>query len=818
MQVKHIPLRGASPWVAAIAAAQLVPIPAAAQIEEVIVTAQRREQSLQDVSTAVSVIDEDRLDAQQIDTLEDLQMVVPSITLGNDFNMAKLFIRGVGANTSTTGSETGVAMHVDGAVISRAEAQLTSLFDLDRVEVLRGPQGTLYGRNAVGGSVNLITRKPTPEFGGYARVTLGNYDQADIEAAFSGPITNRVLGRLAVKSDSRSGFGENPVTGRDIDDLNRQMARGHLQFLWSDALTWLLTGEMYTQRDASRALKFRAESYPDVPRLASPGGGGYAAEARDLASEFDPESVADTWSLTSTLDWRLNDRLTLRNITNYREYEGYIQQDLDLSAVISSLETNGFNTSVQRRDVESDQISTEFQVNFDTDRLSAVFGVFYFEEDQAPVDTVGLTPLIGQPHILDVMANPAGGAFPPIGPTGLSIDGEFVPEMPIGPEFPLDMCDTFEHWGGGLAGVDVPPPKRVCLESDLGTEVWALFGQAVLGVTDNLSVKIGGRYNDEKRTSANPSFIVARNGLGPILITTTEGTSVSRSFEDFTPTVGVEWRPGGDDGSLLYVTAAEGFKAGAGENAAGSTIIVDPETVESIEAGFKTLLLDGRFALNIALFTYELEGQQINKTVSGGPAGFSTIFENAAQTSADGAEIEFFGELTDSFRLSTSIAYLDSQYDDFLTSDPLNPRNVSSPGPPGFPDDPTGFNPNEPEIQLAGNPTRNSPEWSANLHVEYDLPVSIGDGSLMFFGDVFHRDDTYYTEFARLLEGAESYTMVDMGLLFRSADERLSAELWVKNANDVTRASSTFALATARVIGVTYLPPRRYGMTLSYDF
>src|SRR5690606_10154065 len=105
---------------------------------------------------------------------------------------------------------------VDGAVISRAEAQLTSMFDLERVEVLRGPQGTLYGRNAVGGSVNLITRKPTTEFEGYVRATLGNFDQLDLEAAAGGPLTDRVLGRVAVRSDSRSGFGVNPVTGRDV--------------------------------------------------------------------------------------------------------------------------------------------------------------------------------------------------------------------------------------------------------------------------------------------------------------------------------------------------------------------------------------------------------------------------------------------------------------------------------------------------------------------------------------------------------------------------------------------------------------------------
>src|SRR5690606_40085371 len=113
---------------------------------------------------------------------------------------------------------------------------------------------------------------------------------------------------------------------------------------------------------------------------------------------------------------------------------------------------------------------------------------------------------------LDTMANPAAGAFPPIGPTGLSIDGVFVPEVPIGPEFPLNMCDTFEHWGGGIAGMDVPPPKRVCLKSDLGTEVWALFGQAIFHVTDRLSVMVGGRYNDE-RSEEHTSELQSRENL-----------------------------------------------------------------------------------------------------------------------------------------------------------------------------------------------------------------------------------------------------------------------------------------------------------------
>ena len=128
---------------------------------EVVVTAQRREQTLADVAAAVTALTSDRLVASQVSSIQDLQTIIPSVNFGSDFNQAKIFIRGVGANTSTTGNSTAVALHVDGAVVARAEAQLTSLFDLERVEVLRGPQGTLYGRNTTGGAINVITRRPT---------------------------------------------------------------------------------------------------------------------------------------------------------------------------------------------------------------------------------------------------------------------------------------------------------------------------------------------------------------------------------------------------------------------------------------------------------------------------------------------------------------------------------------------------------------------------------------------------------------------------------------------------------------------------------
>ena len=799
----------------------------AAALEEVIVTAQKREQSLQDVSASVTSVGMDRLQNAQIDTLEDLQYIVPSITLGNDFNMAKLFIRGVGANTSTTGSETGVAMHVDGAFVARAEAQLTSLFDLERVEVLRGPQGSLYGRNAVGGSINLITAKPTEEYEGYARATAGDYAAYGFEGAFGGPILrDTILGRVAVKIENHDGFGTNPVTGNDVDNLDRMMYRGELKFIPLDSLDILLTGEYYTQDDASRALKFRRVAFPGVPRLTA---GGcqpvgspctFATDPRDVASEIDPFTRTNTWAMTSTVNWHMNDEITFTNITNYRSLETVLGQDLDIAATANRLSSTGFNTTYQRRDVESRQYSSELQFKYDNhDWLNSVLGFFYFNERQRPVDTVGLGPYRGQPHILNTLANPASGTFPPIGPSGLQVDGTFIPNAQLGP---IDLGDA--HWYCNTQShitIDPTiPPKRVCIKSDLGTEAYAVFGQANLSFSQ-FTLKLGGRWSREKRTSSNPSIIIARNGLGPIIATTAEGSYNSQIFYNFTPEIGFEWRA--TDDMMFYATWSEGFKAGAGENAAPGagtgfvSVIVKPETIDNQEFGVKSTWFDNRLAVNIAGYFYKLHGQQINKTLAGGPAGFGTIFENAAETSAEGAELEFFATPTDVFRFNGALSYLHSVYDDFLTIDPLDPRNVST-GPVADGNPLTDFSP-QPDVQLAGNYTRNSPVWTASLHGEYDFANNVfGGGMFTLMGDLIYKDRVYFTEFNRAVESSDPYAMFDMNVLWTSGDEHWTANFWVKNITDEMVESSTFQLATARTIGVTYLPPRTFGVTVGYNF
>jgi iron complex outermembrane receptor protein len=841
----------------ASALAMLVAAPSALaqETEVIIVTAQKREQALQDVSAAVSAVSADRLASAHISNIEDLQVIVPNIYFGNDFNMAKTFIRGVGANTSTTGSETGVALHVDGAFVARAEAQLTSLFDLERIEVLRGPQGTLYGRNAVGGSINFITAKPTEEFEAYGRVTVGNHRRIDGEGAVSGKITETLLGRVAFKSENRNGFGINPVTGNDVDDLKRTMARVHLNWVPSDVFDILFSGEYYSQNDASRALKFRRAAFPGLARLPNLGEltnpapmlSGPAVAPRDLASEFDPATETETWSGTVTTNWQATENITLTNISNFREIIGFITQDLDLSATVNSFAATGSvarNSTIQRRDIKSRQFSTEQQFKWASEHFDAVVGFFYFNEKQDPVDTVDSGPVLGQPHLV---AKLAAGPYV-FNPT----DVPFVPSL----EYALFLCNSGKYLGDGTT-LGVPPPKRVCIKTHLTNRSWAAFGQGNLNLglfsdaLDAFAIKFGARYSDEKVTAQSPSIIFAGQGVGPapILLTTGAGNFNARTFDNFSPEGGIEFAPTED--LLFYYTYSRGFKAGAGENNQGPgatapvpfrSIIVDPEIIVNHEAGLKSEWFDNRLLVNIAGFTYDLRGQQINKTLSGGPAGFGTIFENAAQTSAKGVELDFTALLTDRFRIGGSVNWLDSKYTDFLTIDPLVPQNVTTlPGvPPGTPagvcptltDPPITWptaclpfggiaDPNAGTIQLAGNPTRNSPKWSMAFHAEFDIPLNgfVGlDGMLTPMVDVTYKSDVFFTEFNRLLEGQPSYTLVDANLRFVSGNERITADLFVKNVSDKLVASSTFQLATARVIGVTYMPPRTYGFSLGYRF
>jgi len=582
----------------------------AVTLEEIVVTAQKRAESLQDVSVAVSAVNGDRLSDGQIGNAEDLQAIVPNISVGNDFAQAKLFIRGIGLSSSFAGVDPSVALHVDGAVVSQSYAQLGSFFDLERVEVLRGPQGTLYGRNATGGTFNLITRKPTEELEGYGRVTVGNYDKILLEGAISGPISDSIQGRIAFRSDDRSGFGENTRTGADIDDANKRALRGHLNFDVSDTVNLLLSTEWSDEDDAGLGLKFVRESFPGQPfPLSAPGAGGFATDKRDIASEIDYRNDRSTWALNAELSVELNDSWSLKSISNYRDLEVLLLQDLDISS--------NFNDDVQNNVVESEQLSEELQFIYDDERLHGLVALYYFQEELWNRNNIG---------------------------------------------FASDNIDT----GGFPLFANT---QAVLFTGDIDIEALGLFANFTYDITDAVALKLGGRYSRETR-DADTLNKLDFSHFGPAATNRTLTFSDKETFTDFSPTVGLDWHLNED--VLLYAVYSEGFKSGAIQGGQ-LTPITKPETIENFELGLKGTFLDGQLRVNGSAFSYEITDLQQDRTFSTGTAGgFFSLFENAAEAKGEGVELELNWLVNDRFRMDGYVSVLNAEYEDYVTTNNLD--------------------------------------------------------------------------------------------------------------------------------------------------
>jgi iron complex outermembrane receptor protein len=362
-------------------------------LEQVLVTARKREETLTDVSAAISVVGADELRASGINDVRDLQKLSPELNVGEVVGLMKVTMRGLGNTSNTRGEDTEVTFYVDGAVVARQEAQSMAMFDLARIEVLRGPQGTLYGRNSTGGTLNLITAKPTEEFTGYVDVSAGNYNFRKIDTALSGPISDNVLGRIAVQSISRDGFGTNITTGNEIDDDSRYAARGQLQFNFSDSAQLLLSGEYGKENDSSGLFTYFTPLYvvgPPAPATQAPKGiGGFSdPNSRNGAGNIDPELKRESRSITGTFTWDITPNLTFKNIANWRDLDFYVAQDLDLSSVVPPPGT----TATVAVPLKDRHMSDEAQLTYATDRLTLIGGLYWFTEKLSGTTFVGDTP------------------------------------------------------------------------------------------------------------------------------------------------------------------------------------------------------------------------------------------------------------------------------------------------------------------------------------------------------------------------------------------------------------------------------------------
>lgn len=689
-------------------------------LEEIVVTAAKREESLQDVNLAVTAVTGDVLEFQMVDDVRDLQILVPSLSAGDDFAFAKIFIRGIGLNSSFAGVDPSVALHVDGAVNPLSYAQLGSFFDLERIEVLRGPQGTLYGRNATGGSINLITRKPTRELDGYARFTAGSDSLIRTEAAVGGPLSDTVSGRIAAKTTDRDGYGINELSGNDIDDANKKSIRTHLQFDFSDDVDMLLSAEWHDEDDAALGLKF-VEALADLDPgfIPPPGAGGFATGGpRNIASEEDNKNQRDSFAITGTLNWRLNDQWRIQSITNHRDSEVRLFQDIDFSTNI--------NNQIQDNRTTSEHFSEELQLHYEGERARALLALFYFDEDFTNANNIG-----------------------------------------------------FARAEDGLT-------TNVLFGADVNITSLAVFGNFEYDLNDEVTLNFGGRWTDEERDGDTQRAIF---GIGLNLM-----FQDKRSFTEFSPSVGIEWRPNED--TLAYFTYSEGFKGGAFQGGQ-VTPILDPELIDNFEVGLKSTFNEDRVQLNLAGFFYEITDMQLDRTRETAPGVLLGIFENAASAEGLGIEAELTWLLSDQFTVSGRLAWLDTEFTDYTTDNPITAdREI---------------------VDLAGNSLRQAPEFSYSLRGEYAFPLNNG-GSLTAGANVSYKGEQFYTEFNDAITSQDGYTLVDLNFMYTAPNEQLTVNVWGRNITDELVAGGSFVNALGRAITYTYLPPATYGVTIGYRF
>lgn len=581
-------------------------------MEEVVITARKREETLREVPMAVSAIGSLEIQNAGIQDVGDLYTRVPGLfyTIGGgatpNSDFTYLSMRGVGFNG---GLEPSVGVFIDGMYVPQVGFDLGFL-DLERVEVLRGPQGTLFGRNTQAGALNMVTAKPGETLEGVVEFEADQYEDYRLRAAVSGPLSDTLGGRLNVQLRDAEGWADNVTLGNKQNDAEEMALRGQLYWSPTDTLAVQLIGD-YSDRD-----------YGDLG-FGSP----LDCDCDDVFHDFQRNDQKENVGLQLNIDWDLSDRITLTSLTGYRkvESESYYDPDvnvtdqtpLTLSAVTQSTSTPTVPISVAPEpitvagvshfvDLEQEFWSQELRLSGSGDDFEWLLGAYYFEQEMTQ-----------------------GREF------------DIGPGVPF---FPLYIRELFTEDRDG----------------------YALFGQASFNFTERLEATIGARYSDEN-VSVGGDRVLNIADFSIFAFPKIEDTS----YDNFSGTASLAYDF--TDDVLGYATVAMGWKAGGINRFPSRDNTISPyddETSVNYELGVKSTFLDDRASLNIALYYIDIEDQQLLAVVPD-PAGGTpiTIIDNAAASTSQGIEVEFVGSLTERIRLDVSYAYMDTKFDDYLQRD-----------------------------------------------------------------------------------------------------------------------------------------------------
>lgn len=695
-------------------------LPASAQeqgpLEEIVVTSAKREQTLQEIPVAVSVIRADELKQSQVSDIKDLQFLVPSLRIGQlqSSGNTNFFIRGFGNGANNAGIEPSVGVFIDGVYRSRSASALNDFPNLERIEVLRGPQSTLFGKNASAGVISVVTAKPSlDETTGSASVTVGDYSQFIVKADINGPLSDTVGFGLSGSVNQRDGYYDNLAGGDALGELNRYGVRGELYFLPSDDLEMRLIAD-YDNFDEACCGVANLLNGPTGPAIFALGGALVPEQpfAYEGYYDFTPVNKFQTDGVSFQIDYDLSDAVKLTSITAYRNLDRNDNVDVDFtSAQLLDSET------ANRTEYEIKTLTQELRLSGSTDRMGWMIGGYFFDEEVEQFTGLLYGPAF-RPYA-DLLV----GGLP-----GDSVlwDIEALYGHPPG---------TFQAAGQGLVEV-----------SNMDNQAFSIFGQIDIDLGDRATLTLGANYTEDEKdvtfdstgtdvysnTDLNNDLTVfglplptvlfgqafeANTGLPPtpeniaFIESVAPGTSAAISAgvassisslqalqflrpnvdfpnvvepgtskdDDLTWTVRLAFDV--TDDMNIYASAGTGFKASswnlsrdsrpfpedqAAIEAAGlsvpnlfyTTRFAKPEESTVYEIGIKARW--DTVAINLAIFDQEIENFQSNIFTG---TGFN--LNNAGKQSTEGVEVDIRWAPTDRFEATFAATFLDPQYDSF---------------------------------------------------------------------------------------------------------------------------------------------------------
>jgi iron complex outermembrane receptor protein len=593
---------------------------AVAQVDEIVVTATRQEESLQEVPISVTALSGEAIEERSLDDIVQFARATPNLVSTNGAqgsNDANFFIRGVGQFDFTLTNDPGVGIYVDGIYLGRTVGALLDVEDVERIEVLRGPQGTLFGRNTLGGAVNVVTPLPDlTEASGRIQLTTGSRDRFDATGVFNLPISDTQGLRVTLLSLNQDGWAERVSTGATLGDQER--LAGKAVYLWrpNERFDLVLRGD-YSADNGTPIPSINAGLNPmaQVP----PGSiNPLAAQDRsddpyDNFSSIPPVSEAEAWGVSATADYLLGNGLTFRSISAYRGIDVDNWQDYD------GTRWTYYDGHVR---VQQRQFSQELQLfgtNFDN-RLDWIAGLYYFNEDAEELQDLNSPTLL---------------------PFGC---------VPFGP---------FANCVGGLEPGQ-PSPAVWNQAREQTVEAYAAFGQATLRLTDRLAVTAGLRYTEEEKafdTTQKPANALPPTFAPPMFFTVAD----QATFTDLSPRFSVEYQATPD--ALVYASYSRGFRSG-GFNGRLLTpqalVTFDSDINNTYEVGLKSDLFNNMLRFNAAAFVTRYDDIQQSVT---DPELFFRI-ANASEAEINGFEIESTFAPTDSLSFDLGVGYTDSEITD----------------------------------------------------------------------------------------------------------------------------------------------------------